>query len=112
MVFAVCLLPQHGHRHLERRKSDKTTKSEDEKNARLQDIPSGRSSNPLSAMFADVVCIEITGKEHRDQDAVGREEDEEGCFSDRRIPVESVAQKNKKVFELKKLKKKKISSKK
>lgn len=48
------------------RKNDKTTKNEDKKHARLQDIPSGRSSNPLSAMIADVVGIEITGREHRD----------------------------------------------
>ena len=41
-------------------------KNEDKKHARSQDIPSGRSSNPLSAMVADVVGIEITGKEHRD----------------------------------------------
>lgn len=40
--------------------------NQDKKHAESQDIPSGRSSNPLSAMVADVVGIEITGKEHRD----------------------------------------------
>ena len=48
------------------RNTTKTMKNEDKKHARSQDIPSGRSSNPLSAMVADVVGIEITGKEHRD----------------------------------------------
>ena len=66
----------------ERKKNDKTTKNEDKKHARLQDIPSGSSSNPLSAMIADVVLY----RDHRqrapwsEQDAVGREEDE-GCLA-------------------------------
>ena len=81
----------------ERKKNDKTTKNEDKKHARLQDIPSGSSSNPLSAMIADVVGIEITGREHRDPNKTQWDERRRrGLFSDRRIPVESVAHKKEK----------------